>query len=162
MKFRSLLLSAAMLAGSATVALADPDVGCGWGTQMWKGSNGTPAKILAATTNGLFGNQTFGISSGTAGCNTGGTVTAQARTSMFAAANIDQLQRDIALGQGESLSTLAHLMNIEDADKAAFFSMTKQHFGDIFPTDSVTAGQMLSTIGQLMATDASLSKYATL
>jgi hypothetical protein len=162
MMFRSLLLSAVILAGSATVSLADPDVGCGWGTQMWNGSKGTPAKVLAATTNGLFGNQTFGISSGTAGCNVGGTVTAQARTSMFAAANIDQLQRDMALGHGESLSTLAHLMSIEDADKAAFYSMTKEHFGDIFPTDSITAGQMLTTIGQLMATDTTLSRYATL
>src|SRR5512140_2589606 len=46
----------ALLVGSGT-ALADPDVGCGWGTMAFKGSKGTAAKVLAGTTNGMLGNQ---------------------------------------------------------------------------------------------------------
>ena len=78
---------------------------------------------------------------------------------MYAGANIDNLQRDIALGQGESLATLAHLMGIQDADKPAFYAMTKSHFAEIFPSADVTAGQMLTSMSQLMASDPTLSKY---
>jgi hypothetical protein len=95
---------AAMVSGS--VAFGDPDVGCGWGTMAFKGQNGVAAKVLAATTNGILGDQTFGISSGTLGCHQGGTVTAAARLNMYAGANIDRLASDMAAGEGESLDTL--------------------------------------------------------
>jgi hypothetical protein len=147
---------------SGGVALADPDVGCGWGTLAFKGQTGTAAKVLAATTNGsVLGNQTFGISSGTAGCKRGGTVTGEARLNMYASANIDQLASEMAAGQGESLDTLAQLIGVTDADKPAFFSLTKTHFGALFPGDQVTAGEMLTSLKGLMANDAQLSQYVS-
>jgi len=148
-----------VLVASGT-ALADPDVGCGWGTIAFKGSKGTAAKVLAGTTNGLLGNQTFGISSGTLGCNQGGTVTASARVSMYAGANIDNLASDMAAGRGESLDTLAQLIGIPEADRPAFFHLTKSHFGELFPADATTAGQMLTTLHSLLASDPQLAKYA--
>src|SRR5262245_43016331 len=107
MKVKALIVCGVILSLSATVAMADPDIGCGWGTQAFKGSKGKTSKILAATTNGLFGNQTFGISSNTAGCTGEGTIASGQQLNMFAGANIDKLQRDMALGRGESLDTLA-------------------------------------------------------
>ncbi len=146
---------------SSGMALAgDTDVGCGWGTMAFKGQRGVAPKILAATTNSLLGNQTFGISSGTAGCNQGGTVTASARLSMYAAANIDKLASDMAAGQGESLDTLAYLMGIDEAVKPVFFQLTKSHFSQLFPSDAVTAGQMLTTLRGLLASEPQLAKYA--
>lgn len=159
MKIKALILGGLIVSLGASTAFADPDVGCGWGTQAFKGSKGKPAKILAATTNGLFGNQSFGISSNTAGCTGEGVIASGQQINMYAGANIDKLQRDMALGQGESLATLAHLMGIQDADKPAFYSMTKAHFVEIFPSDDVTAGQMLSSMSQLMANDPTLVKY---
>ena len=159
MKLKVLILGGLILSVTASAAMADPDIGCGWGTQAFKGSKGKTSKILAATTNGLFGNQTFGISSNTAGCTGEGVIASAARLNMYAGANIDKLQRDAALGRGESLATLAHLMGIQDADKPAFYSMTKSHFADIFPSDDVTAGQMLTSMSQLMASDPTLAKY---
>lgn len=159
MKVKVLILGGLILSVTATAAMADPDVGCGWGTQAFKGSKGKTSKILAATTNGIFGNQTFGISSNTAGCTGEGVIASAERLNMYAGANIDKLQRDMALGRGESLDTLAHLMGIQDADKPAFYQLTRSHFADIFPSDDVTAGQMLSNISQVMATDPSLAKY---
>ncbi len=111
---------------AAGVALADTDIGCGAGTILWEGQSGVAPKVLAATTNGFFGNQTFGISSGTLRCKQGGVIKADARTSMFAGANIDRLGRDMAAGGGETLDALAHLMGISDADRPAFFQLTKQ------------------------------------
>jgi hypothetical protein len=93
---------------------------------------------------GTFGNQTFGISSHTAGCTGEGVIASAERLNMYAGSNFDKLQRDIALGNGESLATLAHLMGIQDGDKPAFYSMAKSHFADIFPSEDVTAGQMLA------------------
>jgi hypothetical protein len=159
MKAKVLILGGLILGVTAATAMADPDVGCGWGTQAFKGSRGKTSKILAATTNGLFANQTFGISSETAGCTGEGVIASSERLNMYAGANIDKLQRDIALGQGESLATLAYLMGIQDADKPAFYSMAKAHFADIFPSADVTAGQMLTSMSQLMASDPALSKY---
>lgn len=157
---KTILVAALGLVASVGVAMADNDIGCGWGTQAWKGQSGVAPKVLGATTNGTFGNQTFGISSETAGCRREGVIKADARVTMFASANIDRLSRDMAAGQGETLDTLAFLMGIQDADKAAFFHLTKSNFGQIFSSDHVTAGEMLSTIHQLMTADSQLAKYA--
>ena len=159
---RTLVMVAAGVLMSGGVALAgDPNVGCGWGTLAFKGQTGVAAQVLAATTNGSFGNQTFGISSGTIGCKRGGTVTADARLNMYAAANIDQLASDMASGQGESLDTLAQLIGVDEADKPAFFALAKHNFATLFPGDQVTAGEMLGSLKGLMANDAQLSQYVS-
>ena len=147
---------------SGSVALAgDPDVGCGWGTSIFKGKKGVAPKVMAATTNGCLGSQTFGISSGTAGCTQGGIVKAEAQLNMYAGANIDQLASDMAAGQGESLDTLAYLLGIADADKPEFFRLAKSNFGVLFPSDQATAGEMLSALNGLLAADQQLAKYAS-
>lgn len=150
------------IALGASTAWADNDIGCGLGTQVWQGQSGLAPKVLGATTNGTSGNQTFGITSGTLGCSSDGVITASARTSLFASANIDRLAREMAMGEGETLETLAHLMGIENADHAAFFELTKSHFGQIFHADEVTAGDMLVQIDRLMSDDSRLARYATL
>lgn len=48
------LALAALLAAGSSVAMADNDVGCGVGTQVWAGQKGVVPKILAATTNGIL------------------------------------------------------------------------------------------------------------
>src|SRR5690606_21045070 len=48
--------------------------GCGLGSKLFEGQRGVAPQVLAVTTNGTFGNQTFGISSGTLGCNQDGVV----------------------------------------------------------------------------------------
>ena len=86
---------AAVLAAGSSVAMADPDVGCGVGSQVWAGQSGKVPKILAATTNGLFTNQLLGITFGTLGCNGNGKVTAQVVT--FTNENSEALARDMAV-----------------------------------------------------------------
>ncbi len=156
-----IVMAAIGVLASGGVALADPDVGCGWGTMAFKGQTGTAAKVLAATTNSILGNQTFGVSSGTAGCKRGGTVTADARVDMYASANIDQLASDMAAGRGESLDTLAHLIGVSDADSAAFRALTKENFATLFSGDETTAGEMISALKGLMANDAQFASYVS-
>jgi hypothetical protein len=140
-------------------ASADPDIGCGLGTQIWTGSKGIAPKVLGATTNGVSGSQTFGITSGTLGCNQGGTVTADAKVRLFTGANLDRLARDMAVGGGETLDAFASLLGIRDADKPAFFQMTQSRFPELFADDAVTAGALLESLERAMASDPRLAGY---
>lgn len=152
-------MAIAMLALSPLSAFADDDVGCGLGTQVWKGQSGLIPKVLAATTNGTFGNQTFGITTGTLGCSQDGVITAQNRAPAFAAANLDQLASDMAVGRGESLAALAAIYGIQGADREAFFAMTKANYGQIFTSDTTTASDVIASVSTLMKADARLAQY---
>lgn len=151
-------VGAALLGGG--VALADGDTGCGLGSQVWQGQSSIPAKVLAATTNGTLGNQTFGISSGTLGCEPGSVIKAESQLPMFAGSSIDRLARDMAVGEGESLETLAQLYGVDGSDRPAFFELTRANFDAIFPTATVTAGDMLASIDRLLSSDPRLARYA--
>lgn len=148
---------AAVLAVGSTAAFADKDVGCGIGSQVWAGQSGKVPKILAATTNGLFANQLFGITFGTLGCSGTGTVTAQAVT--FTNENAETLARDMAVGQGESLNVLASLLNIKAEDKARFFAVSKQNFSEIYSADNKDSLQVLASLQSVMAKDEVLKAY---
>lgn len=154
------LLAVALLAAAPLTAFADDDVGCGLGTTIWEGKSGLVPKVLAATTNGTLGNQTFGISTGTLGCSSDGVIKAEYRAPAFAAANLDQLAADMAAGQGESLEAFATIYGIEGSDREAFFAMTKTHYGQIFATDRATATDVVASVQSLMKADARLSRYA--
>lgn len=151
----------ALLLLAPAVALADPDIGCGPGTQIWAGNTGLAPKVLGATTNGSFGLQTFGITFGTFNCHKGGgKVTVDARTRAFAAANLDALARDIAQGDGEVLSTFAGLLGVKDADRAAFYAFAQRNFARIFASEDTSSLEVLASLEQLMAEDPQLAVYA--
>ena len=148
---------AAVLAIGSTAAFADSDAGCGIGSEIWAGQSGKVPKLLAATTNGLFANQLFGITFGTLGCSGSGTITAQAVT--FTNENAESLARDMAVGQGESLNVLAELLNIKAEDKARFFAVSKQNFAEIYSTENKDSYKVLSSLQAVMAKDEVLKAY---
>jgi hypothetical protein len=142
-------------------ALADPDAGCGAGSKIWVGQSGTPYKLMAATTNGSFGNQTFGISSGTLGCHQDGTVTAENRIPMFAAANLDQLAADMADGHGDTLTALAALYGIPDQDRAGFYTLAQTHYGSIFTAASISSNSVVAALNAVMKSDSYYSRFVS-
>ena len=154
------LLAIALLA-SSSVVMADQDVGCGLGTMVWAGQSGLGPKVLAATTNGVvFGNQTFGITSGTLGCQADGVISSRARLGMFMSTNSERLARDMSVGRGETLEVLANLLNIKAEDKPTFFQATQTHFGKIFAPENKTSGDVLAALHKVMAQDSKLAAYA--
>ena len=163
MRIKNSVLFAAVLTISSTSAMAAANnVGsCGWGTKVFDGQSGIAPQVLAATTNGTFGNQTFGISSGTSGCTQDGAVTSTWKTAMFIDGNKKALARDTSAGQGETLDALAQLIGIEDQDKAAFARVAQQNFARIFPSTDVSAEQIRLSLRDAISADAGLSKYAT-
>jgi hypothetical protein len=123
------------------------------------GKSGTFAHLVATYTNGLLGNQTFGITSGTLGCNGNSEVTADADLRKFASTNLDQLTVEMAAGEGEALTALASLYGIEQQDRSAFYALTQSNYGSIVDGNDVTAGEVLASIRTLNASDARLSRY---
>lgn len=151
---KKIALGCVLALGSAA-AFADSDAGCGIGSQVWAGQSGKAPKILAATTNGLFLNQLFGITFGTLGCNGTGTVTAKVVT--FTNENAENLARDMAVGQGEKLNVLAELLQIKSQDKARFFAVSKANFKNIYASDNTL--EVLASLQQVMAKDDVLKAY---
>ena len=63
MNFKKAMLIGAMAALPVVgFAAGENNVGCGLGTKLFDGDSGLAPQVLAATTNGTLGNQTFGIS----------------------------------------------------------------------------------------------------
>jgi hypothetical protein len=115
--------------------------------------------VLAVTTNGTLGNQTFGITSGTLGCTRDGVVSPPAEVRMLVVSSLDTLATDVARGEGETLASLASAMEVEEADRAHLYGALKSNFTRIFPSENVTADEVLVSLQTVMAEDEVLRRY---
>lgn len=161
---RKKLVYAAFLAATALpmAAMAAQNVGeCGWGSKLFDGQQGIAPQVLAVTTNGTSGNQTFGISSGTSGCTQSGVVRSNWRTAMFIGNNKTRLSENISVGHGEALDSLASLMGVSKADKPAFARVAKANFSKIFPSPDVSTQEVMTSLREVLKSNAQLSRYAT-
>jgi hypothetical protein len=159
MKKAIAILALAATFPAAAFAAQDNVGGCGVGSMLFKGQSGVAAQVLAVTTNGSTGNQTFGISSGTLGCTQDGVVHSNMKTAMFIGNNKDALARDMSVGNGETLASLSHLMGVKEADQAAFNRVTKDNVARIFAKDNVTTQQIVASLRNVLASNATLSQY---
>ncbi len=119
-------------------AHAVDSTGCGLGSMAWRGQRGPIPQILAVTTNGISFNQTFGISSGTSGCDPQGRITGgTGRMALaFLENNMEQFALDASAGQGETIDTLAGILNV-DSEKLG--EISKNNFASLFPSENVDA-----------------------
>lgn len=159
MNKKALVLSCALLA-TPVASFAETGPGCGWGSMVFNGQDGLGPNILAATTNNISGNQTFGMTSGTAGCDSSKPVTMGAAGD-FLDSNIEKVAKDMATGQGESLATLAGLLGIEESEKAHFYSVTQSNFSTIFSKSDATSKEVLDSLVAVMKQDSALAKYVS-
>jgi hypothetical protein len=113
---------------------------------VWEGQDTVPAKALAATTNGTLGNQTFGITSGTLGCEAPTKRAKNDGLNEFVVANMDSLAMDIAKGQGETLDTFAELMQVPAQDRLAFNQKLQSNFAVIFPSENVVLADVVDSV----------------
>lgn len=143
-------------------ALAVDNVGgCGVGSRWFDGESGVGPQIFAVTTNGSFGNQTFGISSGTSGCTEDGVVKSNWKSALFIEKNKEKLARDMSAGGGEALASLEHLLGVQVEDQAAFSRFARDNATRIFPSSDVSTGQVIAALREALASDAALSRYRT-
>ncbi|HEX9396675.1 MAG TPA: DUF3015 family protein [Burkholderiales bacterium] len=155
------LCAVAVLAAFPVAAMAagENNVGsCGVGSKAFDGQAGIVPQVLAITTNHVTFN-TFAISTGTSGCTPDGKVTSNWKMAMFIDGNKVALQRDMSVGGGESLDSLAHLMGIEAQDRVAFNSLAKDNLAKIFPSEGVATEQVVTALREVLKSDARLGRY---
>ncbi|KAF0191964.1 MAG: hypothetical protein FD165_1298 [Gammaproteobacteria bacterium] len=162
MKIRKAMLLAAVIGVTPLTSFAANDnIGtCGWGAKLFDGQSGVAPQVLAVTTNGTSGNQTFGISSGTSGCTQDGMVKSTWMTAMFIDGNRHQLARDMSVGSGETLDALAALIGVEAQDRTRFDNTVKNSYGLIYASEQATADQIVAALRDVLAQDAALARYS--
>ncbi len=145
-------------AGFSSASQAE-STGCGLGTIIFDGNKGVAPSVLAVTTNGTSGNQTFGISSGTLGCERNSVVKSKsAKLFSFANQNLDQLAFDASRGNGEYLEVAANIIGVKEADKNHFFKAVQGNFSNIFAQNSNTKNVVESLVA-MMEKDEVLKSY---
>jgi len=148
---------ALLSASSVAVAEAPGGPGCGWGNMLFDGQSGLGAHIIASITNGTSGNNTFGMTSGTNGCSTSGTLTYGGKS--MVSSIMGEFSEDVAAGEGDALDTVAIIYGVEKQDRATFAKVMHENFAVIFPNEDVTADEMIAAIEKVMKSDATLAKY---
>jgi len=145
---KKLLLSAIAAIALTTTAVASQNnqTGCGLGSVLIKDDSSAVMLALQATTNGTSGNQTFGITSGTLNCKKTKFVMNE-RAEEFVASNMDILAKEIALGHGESLDTLAELLNIQNT--IAFNASLQANYNKIYTSQKVEMSDVLDNIATI-------------
>lgn len=156
---KRLMLGAVLItASSSAFAEAPGGPGCGWGNMLFEGQSG-PVQFLATTTNGTSGNKTFGMTSGTNGCSIDGALTYGGKSMLGSI--MDEFSQDVAMGNGDALNAVAVMMGVEPQDRETFAQVTHENFNVIFPSENVTAEEVLQSLETVMKSDARLAKYAS-
>jgi hypothetical protein len=163
-KVKWLGLGVALLPLCATGVWAAPNPdngpGCGLGKLAWSDyshQKSIAPQVMMATTNGTFGSQTFGISSGTSGCTNDGTIMAEHKLNIFAAANYDSLSQEMARGGGEHLASLAELMGIPDESRPEFFVLAQAQYVSLVQSGDTTPAALIQILQSGMETHPSFA-----
>ncbi len=153
------VISAASLAAHADEA-GQSGKGCGWGNMAFEGQRGLFPHLLATTTNGTSGNATFGLTSGTNGCDASQRISYGGRSIFAMNGMLDNIAENMAQGHGEALDAYAVLLGIPTQDRAHFAQVTQKHFNEIFTSQDTTGEQVLNNTLAVMSRDQTLAQYA--
>lgn len=125
--------------------------GCGLGSLIFEPNSGF-TQVFAATTNGSFGTQTFGISSGTSNCTdtSGGSESAKA----FVQTNRAALAKDIARGRGETIESLSRLGGC--ANPSSVGASLQRNFNKVFPTAAMSDEEVGKSVVDALRSDPAL------
>lgn len=158
---KKILLAGALLGASMSAsAVAPGGPGCGWGNMVFEGKSGMPVHLLATIVNGTSGNATFGMTSGTNGCDTDGALTYSGSSLLSMNGVLEEVAHDVAMGEGEALTALSVSMGVEAEDRAHFNAVLHSNFDSIFTSEDVTAQEVQANIDAVLKADEALSKYS--
>ncbi len=150
------------VAAIGAAAIPDNGPGCGLGKLAWM-DYGKPKQIapqvMMATTNGTFGSQTFGISSGTSGCTNDGVVMKNKHINLASHA-FESLAQEMAQGRGEHLASLATLLGVPEDAQPDFFALVQEKYATLVGSDDTTPVTMLQALQAAMADHPVLAKVS--
>jgi len=124
--------------------------GCGLGSMAF-GDQPGGVQVLAATTNGLFYSQLFGITTGTSNCGPGAMAEG---TRNLVETNRVALAKEVSRGEGETIGALAVINGCEDSAKVG--AALQQNFKGIFATEQATTDQVTEAILRTLYGDKAL------
>lgn len=156
---KKLLIASAMLVSTSALADAPGSQTCGWGNMLFEGQSGLPSHVLAMTTNGSTGNNTIGMTFGTNGCSTSGTLTYGGKEMINVGMIMDEFSEDVARGNGEALTAVAVSLGVPEADRSRFEATLHSNFDTLFPSENATTEHVVSSMFTLMKNDEVLAKY---
>jgi len=146
-KFSVAAVSAMLIAfGTSAYAAGYGSAGCGWGGNVIHDKKNFWAQLGAWYLNGYSSNQTFAITSGTSNCNTKGLSGQLEEQKAFVENNFQSLVKEMAVGQGEDLHSLAGLLGCSAGVSADFAAFTQAHFTAIYASEETTPSQMLDAL----------------
>ena len=152
-----ILISATLIFACSSLALASSPGGsdsCGLGWEV------TQKKTFAATSTRATTNyvvpSTFGMTSGTIGCDSHGLVKKDQEAVKFVATNYDSLIIEMAQGQGEYLHSLAQLMGCQDSVYGRFGSTIQDRYSKIMDKSN-TVVDLFKNVRSEVKNDATLS-----
>ena len=144
-------------ASSTAMAVAPGGENCGWGNMLFDGQSGLGAHVIASITNGTSGNATFGMTTGTNGCSSSGTLTYGGKS--MVSSIMGEFSEDVARGEGDAMDTVAVVYGVEKQDRETFAKVMHENFAAIFPNEDVTADDMMASIEAVMKANSTLAKY---
>ena len=147
-------LSIVFLMSATAMAGVKDNCGCGLGSMLLEDHAGDSVliQLVATCLNGICGNQTFGITSGTLGCDKPAKIVKLEIMDKYIADNMDNLAVDIAAGEGESLEALAEIAGLESGKKELFYSALQNNFDSIFMSENVTHKTVVKQINTIIET----------
>ena len=151
-KIVALSLMAGLIPSLALAHGNHPMAGCGLGYLLISNKdNDKVTQIIGATTNGTFGSQTFGISSGTSGCTEDGAVKVVKATEVYAEVNLQSLRQQMATGQGEYVTTLARMIGASEATQPQMVAFMQKNYSELFPKADTSSTEMLQTLSEKLS-----------
>ena len=115
--------------------------GCGLGSMVVE-KNEKWSQVAASFLNGT-GFQTFAISFGTSGCTEDGVASAAREKDAFVEANLADLRRDVAAGEGEYLTGLASFYGCQGNGSASFGAALQRHQDEILGASADEASRVI-------------------
>lgn len=157
---KRVLMAAVMLGASMpALATAPGGPGCGWGNMIFEGQSGLPIHLLATIVNATSYNKTLGMTTGTNGCSTSGALAYDGNSLLAMEGMVEEVAQDMATGEGDALTALSVSMGVAKEDRARFEQVMHSNFATIFPSDEVTAADVMENIVAVMEQDRELSTY---
>jgi len=149
-KILKIIAVASLAGGMAFAGNVRDNCGCGLGSMALGDEEGLASNLAATFLNAISGNQTFGISSGTLGCDQANTLTGLRQAEEYIAGNMDHLAFDIASGEGAALDSVADLLNVDEEIRLVYFQNLQNNFASIFSDEEVNAKEVLNKMASLL------------
>lgn len=132
--------------------------GCGLGAHVFEGQNDKVSQVLAATTNGTFGTQTFGITSGRSECTADGVIRSERALEAFAEGNFESLTQEMAQAEGEHPRAFASLRGCSAESFNDFGRPTQRQYTRSVPHDVMTPVELIDAVQRSIVGDPVLSR----